>query len=213
MLFPLADWLNSLQSAPLVGRRNMRCVLYPLNRFHPIFIFNPASSSNVILEVSCHPYRFRARYTWLAGKCLYKGIYIFLKYTATFTFSLFLPSGTKKSGVSAVLPFPSSLLDAKLIYDRQSLILIPRITLVRGLLENKGNEWPAQLVPEHTKNVQLWESKALMKSSKLPRELACSWGTVYPAAISLPIAINPPTRIKEEDRVQAMMRVKTGPVV
>ena len=118
----------------------------------------------------------------------------------------------KKWGISVVLPFPSSLLDAKLIYDQQPLTPIPRITLVPGLLEKKGSEWPSKLVPEHTKNVRLWESKVLMKSSKLPRELACSWGTVYPA-ITPPTAINPLLHIEEEDRVQATKGVKAGPVV
>ena len=81
--------------------------------------------------------------------------HIIPKYTALFTISLFPPSGTKKLGVSVVLPFPSSLLDAKLIYDHQPFIPIPRITLVRGLLGKEGNEWPTQLVPEHTKSVRL----------------------------------------------------------
>ena len=138
--------------------------------------------------------------------------HIILKYTALFTISLFPPSGMKKSGVYVVLPFPSSLLDAKLIYDQQPLIQIPRITLIPGLLENKASEWPSKLVPEHTKSVRLWESKVLMKSSKLPRELACSWGTVYPA-ITPPTAINPLLHIEEEDRVQATKGVKAGPVV
>ena len=80
--------------------------------------------------------------------------YIILKCTALFMISLFPLSGSKKLEVSVVLPFPSSLLDAKLIYDHQPLIPIPRITLVRGLLGKEGNERPSQSVPEHTKSAR-----------------------------------------------------------
>lgn len=136
--------------------------------------------------------------------------HIIPKYTALFTISLFPPSGTRKLGVSVVLPFPSSLLDAKLIYDHQPFILIPRITL-RGLLGKEGNEWPTQLVPEHTKSVRLWKSKALMMFSKLPRELACSWETVYPANLT-----NTLHTITIKERVvggEDRKRIKIGAVV
>ena len=68
---------------------------------------------------------------------------------------IIFPSGLKKFGVSVVLPFLSSLLDVKLIYDHQSSIPIPRITLVHGLLVKKDKEWPMQLGPEHTKSARL----------------------------------------------------------
>ena len=140
--------------------------------------------------------------------------HIILTYTALFIISLFFLSGSKKFAASVALPFPSSLLDAKLICDHQLLILIPRITLVRGWLVKRENEWPTQLGLEHTKSVRLWKSKVSMMSLKLRHELACSWEMVYPTTVK-PLTVG--NTIGEEvagrARLRTKKRVKTGAVV
>ena len=64
MLFSITDLTELTSIGSLSGQEEYMVRLVPsLPLFSPIIIFNPASSSNVILKVSCHPYRFRARYS------------------------------------------------------------------------------------------------------------------------------------------------------
>ena len=132
MPFPFVYTID-LTYSPLVGRRNMRCVPCTLSTaFFAIFIHIHFSvfvqchiqslMSSLLLLPWIHPTRWR----------MSPQRHIILTYTALFTISLFSLSGSKKFAASVALPFPSSLLDAKLICDHQLLILILRITLVRG---------------------------------------------------------------------------------